>query len=352
MTMSNLAVVVPTVPTPGYNRSVDMIEEATQYKTELLEKLFGVRAQTVSGAVITNPLNALPYGSNIVGVGYGTKTTVGATVEGQIAVRVYVRTKMTLASVPIDQQIPADINGTPTDVVTVGDITAYAHAWPVGCGVSVGHKSITAGTLGCLVQKNGDSAKYILSNNHVLANANTATIGDEILQPGPLDGGVLMGTPNDIIAHLTDFESLILATPGSPPSPTPNLYDAAIAVVDITGNVAPDILKIGRATAPVMTASLYQSVRKYGRTTLHTVGVITDISASIRVGYGTQVADFDDQIAIIGAGGPFSGGGDSGSLIVDAVSLRPVGLLFAGGASTTFANPIDVVLTRFGAQIL
>ncbi|HZO89600.1 MAG TPA: hypothetical protein VFB38_14830 [Chthonomonadaceae bacterium] len=109
--------------------------------------------------------------------------------------------------------------------------------------------------------------------------------------------------------------------------------------------------KIGRIVNPPVPAALYRSVRKHGRTTRHTVGVVTDISASIRVRYGKQVAPFDNQIAIIGAGGAFSSGGDSGSLIVDAVNLNPVALLFAGG-STTFANPIGIVLARFSATIL
>ena len=49
---------------------------------------------------------------------------------------------------------------------------------------------------------------------------------------------------------------------------------------------------------------------------------------------------------------PFSRGGDSGSLIVDAVTLEPVALLFAGGDSLTFANPIDLVLQHYGITIV
>ena len=46
-----------------------------------------------------------------------------------------------------------------------------------------------------------------------------------------------------------------------------------------------------------------------------------------------------------GVGRPFSMPGDSGSLIVDAETKRPVGLLFAGdGDGSTFANRIDKVV--------
>ena len=54
--------------------------------------------------------------------------------------------------------------------------------------------------------------------------------------------------------------------------------------------------------------------------------------------------------------GGFSQGGDSGSLIVtydpdNANEKKPVGLLFAGSSTHTIANPIDLVLDRFGVTI-
>ena len=59
------------------------------------------------------------------------------------------------------------------------------------------------------------------------------------------------------------------------------------------------------------------------------------------------------QLAVSGVGGQFSSGGDSGSLVVDAVTRHPVGLLFAGGGlGTTFVNPIGPVLDRFGVEIV
>ena len=94
-------------------------------------------------------------------------------------------------------------------------------------------------------------------------------------------------------------------------------------------------------------------VQKYGRTTGYTKGRITGLNATIDVGYAAGTARFEDQIVISGNG--FSAGGDSGSLIVSDGFLladrRPVGLLFAGTAVSTLANPIDVVLDRFGVTI-
>lgn len=59
---------------------------------------------------------------------------------------------------------------------------------PLLIGCSVGHPNTTAGTLGCFVEIEGGTGPYILSNNHVLADENRATLGDPIRQPGPFDG--------------------------------------------------------------------------------------------------------------------------------------------------------------------
>jgi hypothetical protein len=74
---------------------------------------------------------------------------------------------------------------------------------------------------------------------------------------------------------------------------------------------------------------------------------------NVVVGYDIGELRFDDQIEIEGEGdAPFSQGGDSGSLIVDA-ERRAVALLFAGGdqggsngKGLTYANPLAAV---FGA---
>lgn len=315
-----------------------------QYKEELIAQVFGVHAMTaaVAGAATPSLLDAIPAESNIVGVGYGAKVTSGAGIFDGPAVRVYVRAKMPESAIATASIIPATVNGLPTDVVPVGDIIANAR--PTLCGLSVGHFAITAGTLGCLVSRRGVAMqdRFILSNNHVLANSNSAVIGDHVLEPGPLDGGAAYPP----IADLTDFEPLDF-------SGVDNYMDAAIAKLRNPADVLPDIAGgIARVAAPIMPAALYQSVRKHGRTTLHTIGVVMDLAAAIKVRYGTSIAQFDDQLAINGVGGAFSNGGDSGSLIVDAVTRRAVGLLFAGGAGTTFANPIDIVLNHFNVDII
>ncbi len=188
---------------------------------------------------------------------------------------------------------------------------------------------------------------YALSNNHVYAYENYATIGDPVLQPGSYDGGAY---PGDKIGTLFDFEPIDFFF-------APNIVDAAIALSSTAdlGNATPSG-GYGLPKKDTISASINLKVKKYGRTTGLTKGRITGINAIVNVGYSSGVAIFVNQI-IIEPGG-FSAGGDSGSLIVgdgknkrDSNDRKPVGLLFAGSAFVTIANPIDAVLDRFGVTI-
>lgn len=318
------------------------LEAAREYKSELFAKMFaGARARGASATQVPSPLSLLPRHSNVVGVGYGSKMSYGAggaIIENELAIRVYVKSKLPLSEIPTGSKVPAKINGLPTDVIAVGDITALGR--PVMCGASIGHYTVNAGTLGCLVRRVAETTndRFILSNNHVLAKSNKAKKGDAILEPGPKDGGT------EPIAELTEFERIDFAEP--------NLMDAAIARVIDPDDVLPEIQHIGYVEPDPKTAVLYQSVRKYGRTTKHTVGVVMDIAADIKVGYGTEWADFENQLALHGYTGDFSAPGDSGSLVVDGESRRAVALLFSGGIGITYANPIESVLGRFGVEII
>ncbi|MFC1608029.1 hypothetical protein ACFL47_08665 [Candidatus Latescibacterota bacterium] len=212
---------------------------------------------------------------------------------------------------------------------------------PVPIGVSTGHPAITAGTIGARVTDGSDV--YALSNNLVYADENMSSIGDTVIQPGTYDGGA---TPADAIGTLFDYEPINF-------SGADNLIDAAIALssADNLGKATPsDGYGIPQSNAVVARVNL--KVKKYGRTTGFTKGKVFAIKATVNVGYDSSVARFVNQIVI--TPGTFSAGGDSGSLIVsdDRKSRnQPVGLLFAGSNTITIANPIDVVLERFGVTI-
>src|SRR5439155_1625552 len=178
-------------------------------------------------------------------------------------------------------------------------------------------------------------------------------------EPGPFHGG----TAADQIATLTDFQVINFAGGN-------NTIDAAIALssTSLLDNATPSDDGYGMPNATIYgdangdglfddrNALLGLNVQKYGRTTRLTHGQITGVNATVTVCYAasgltcTKSARYVDQFII--EPGTFSGGGDSGSLIVtDDGNLNPVALLFAGSSTVTIANRIDLVLNRFGVSI-
>ncbi len=281
---------------------------------------------------------------NIVGVGIGEKIAAESD-TGEPCVTVYVIAKAPKKDVESEALVPTSVGGVATDVVSVGELVAQPFRGryrPAPGGVSVGHYKITAGTLGCMVRRG--TKRFILSNNHVLANQNAAKIGDPILQPGPYDGGKV---PKDTIAKLAQFIPIKFG------GVTPNYVDCAIAAPLASGLVTPKNIWYGTVSAAIVAPQMNLMVKKAGRTTQRTRGRIAGINATVKVNYGTSgVALFKNQIIIVSlSSAPFSQGGDSGSLIVTNDGNRPVGLLFAGSASHTIANPIRPVLAALSVQI-
>lgn len=234
---------------------------------------------------------------------------------------------------------------TPTPEPTTGSPTdRFRPAVPNG--VSIGHYAITAGTLGAAVRKS-DGEIVALSNAHVLAGTNSGLVGHNVMQPGPYDS-TCGSCPDDIVGSLLDSEPINFSGGN-------NVIDAAIARIgtgiSLTGSTLPGGYGRPRQTTVAPEDLQFrQIVQKYGRTTGQTQGRVWGINVTVNVNYGEDgVARFVNQIWIRGGG--FSAGGDSGSLVVTS-NRNPVGLLFAGGASDTFLNPIGPVLGRFDVSIV
>jgi hypothetical protein len=313
-----------------------------------------------------NSLLTLP---NVVGVGVGFKETHREKTD-EICVMVLVNRKLSPEALPAKELVPQNLNDIRTDVIQVGDLRALqtpTDRWrPAPGGVSIGHYSITAGTLGCIVRDRDSGERLILSNNHVLANSNNANIGDAILQPGPVDGG---SVSSDTIASLLRFIPIeyttspgtcslanIYATLGniiaiilgsshrlnvsSINSQAVNKVDAALARPKLDSDLLDEILNIGTISG-VREAELGMPLRKSGRTTGFTTDQVQVLDATVNVSYGAGLtATFEEQIVA----GPMSQGGDSGSLVVHGDSQDAVGLLFAGSDQTTILSPIQAVL--------
>jgi hypothetical protein len=288
------------------------------------------------------------------GVDVGFKYSAGKRTD-EISIRVLVSKKK--KTVSAKQQIPTEINGIRTDVIesvitpfTVSqklddvsllvDTTKYS---TLEGGVSIGpersiNNYIFVGTLGCIVRDNVTNNPMLLSNFHVMCVDDGWHIGDEMCQPGRVDGGV----PNtDRVGTLAravlsnHVDGAICTLSGRP-------YDCSI--IDI-GDV--------KGTA---NAVLNSPVSKRGRTTLLTKGFVDAINATLSIDYGDGlgVVTLTNQIGIRpdnSVNPKFSDHGDSGSVVMDA-NNKVIGLLFGGNSSGyTYINPISYVLNELNITI-
>ena len=292
--------------------------------------------------------------TNLVGVGIGEQISAGKH-TGVMAVKFLVRIKYPDNQIPDSDRLPREVNGHPVDVEQVGTFRRFmpppampnprVKIRPAQPGCSVGYRDpnnqiIMAGTFGALVSKG--TKRFILSNNHVLADENNLPLGSSIFQPGFLDAG--NPPKNGPIAKLTKFVPLV-------PGNVMNKVDCAIAQLNATNLATNSVLFIGKPTGK-RAGQIDMIVHKFGRTTGFTVGRITSLETDVSVRYEAGVVSFENQIIIVGlAAQPFSAAGDSGSLILERSTNKAVGLLFAGSSTHTIANHIQDVLSALGVTL-
>lgn len=315
---------------------------------------------------------------NVIGVGIGEKIK-GDLQTGEEAITVFVKKKVPIEELSPDDLLPKEIQEKKVDVIELGHVKKLTPEHerkyrPILGGISVGHKDITAGTLGLVVRKKGDSVnQFILSNNHVLANSNNANIGDPIYQPGPYDGGNFIdkvgeldsfvsikfdGSENEVDAALASISVLSKAQTLEKKSFFKwlwNLIKTLLGLkeppiveppIDQTENLS-EILNIGVIYHDWAPVEINDMVKKSGRTTGVTYSNILAVDADIVVDYGPDgEALFVNQIVA----GYMSEGGDSGSIVLN-YSDKITGLLFAGSDVATIINPINKVIEKLNIDI-
>ena len=325
--------------------------------------------------------------ANVTTVGIGWKKGKNSP-EKELSIVVGVTKKLPEVLLKHEDIVPKEIEGFKTDVVEVGKIELQVLDDRVRKpGYSIGHVEITAGTLGCVVKKDGQDV--LLSNAHVFTPDATALVRAEntnIVQPGVYDGGRM---PDDYAAFLQEYVRVI---PSIFPSECPvsngtvkilnrissifgrqsvfrvlavdgyvNRVDAAIAkpVVEFEKEVESFAEPVG-----IVEAELDMNVGKTGRTTGTTYGTVEQVDVVTNVAYGgNKMAIFGDQIivkAIEYLPTPFSKGGDSGSVIFALDSSgkgyldgepKLCGLLFAGSEEVTVINRIQNVFDALGVEL-
>ncbi|MPZ72800.1 MAG: hypothetical protein GEU74_06135 [Nitriliruptorales bacterium] len=300
----------------------------------------------------------------------------------------------------------------PRDEVPEESVSRRSRVTPLMGGISIGNPRVTAGTLGAVVWSVADGTPHILSNWHVLAGSASASsgtaggsvgqphyqavtglephyqavtglephyqaaagvephyqaaagvephyqsasrgqphyqaaaIGEPIYQPGRFDGG----TSGDIVARLSDVR-------------LDRYMDAALARLEGTRPYSPVMLGVGAVAGIHEDPHLGMVVRKSGRSSQVTTGVIDGVSLSTKIEFDHAVHWFDDQLHIVppppwspdGPHGEVSDGGDSGSVWVEEGTNLAVGLHFAGerdpapASEHAIANPMWRVAKELG----
>jgi hypothetical protein len=310
--------------------------------------------------------------SNVHATGVGIRVRDGKIVDQDFVIKVYVFDKVDLAaSTPAlirkFGDIGVDVEHLPvqmaldrptskkrakrTSATAATPINRKKHR-PILGGVSIAPLGEAfVGTLGCFVRRRIADVEQIfaLSNNHVFADTNRLPAGTKIVQPGP---ETAPGNPANAFATLSEFIPIRFSTETF--NREVNRFDAAIARItdlDLIGRGA--MLGITSYDPKLAAPQPGMAVIKSGRTTGVTSGRVTAVGVNgVQVNYGTEanpiLATFNDTVEIVGDGNkPFSMPGDSGSVILEKGTGKPVALLFAGDGHTTTACSFAGVCRHF-----
>ncbi|QQQ76119.1 hypothetical protein IOD16_34610 [Saccharothrix sp. 6-C] len=290
----------------------------------------------------------------VVGVDLGEKTA-GGRATGRLAIVVYVRRKGPAAQFAI----PPEVLGVPTDVVEDTFWPHHTIASPEGVSGAERHESlaggiglgpsravrlvppdvpevddyVVAGTLGALVTPRGRHIVMALTAFHVACVDDAWAVGDPMVHPSRVDGGHPV---HDRVGALA--RAALSAR-----------VDAA-AITLTTPRARAEVVGLGAVTGQAR-ARVGDRVRKRGRTTAVTEGVVasTDAVITLDFGVGLGVRRLYDQIRIETP--RFADHGDSGAVLLDDAN-RVVGLYCGGSPDRGFANPVGPVLDQLDVELI
>jgi hypothetical protein len=276
------------------------------------------------------------------GTSIGVKRVKGRP-TGELAICVHLTRKRSLSTIPLEEQIPVEVDGFPTDVIEHAPIirceakserramyedNGKYRPLVGGTKLSVGY---SFGTLGCMVKK-PDGSCYALSAAHVLGE-----VGASVYQPAKAKCDEIGTT-----VHVQDCSQV----------------DAAIASLEHYNDTGMAYIReIGAVTGTheVGKDDLPFAVAKRGVSTGLTHGSVVAICYS---GVAANLEQFQDMLFIDGAGKEFVDHGDSGSAIVRQIDHDHnlvVGLLWGKSPDANrigVATPIDRVTGALGVTVL
>lgn len=271
------------------------------------------------------------------GVAIGLKQ-VGGEETDQLAIVVFVERK--LANPPEEHRIPRQIEDHPTDVVeqevlefALTATDPFARFGELFSGISIATWDTPPGfgTIGCFINTTGDPANnipagdYLLTNQHVIANAVPPNHDTRVIQPTIQQMVPPLNYPcGNYTAGYRDA-----------------LHDCAIADVAFGRTFTNEVPNYpwrpgNRTIRGVAAAAPGDAVYKFGATSKFTEGVVA------LVNYTPPNLNFQNVILIRSTGGTnaiWVATGDSGSVTIRQSDDRAVGLNFAGSPNAIIQNP-------------
>jgi hypothetical protein len=229
---------------------------------------------------------------------------------------------------------PLRASQTPDTAATAA--SARSRRRPISSGLSIGGRDIdskTFGTIGLFVMDDRRN-RYILGTAHTFGKP--GDIGKEVLQPSPVDGGKL---PDDVIGLYAAY--VPLKDGGS----VANM--AGLVKLNPQIEFDPSVPGIGSIVG-IREASAGAKVRKFGRSSGITTGVVTGINESV-----TLTSPF--SLTPVRLNGviqctPLAEAGDSGALVVDSEGYA-IGIIVAGSQKETLVAPIQPILDTLSEHL-
>jgi hypothetical protein len=350
-------------PTPTPVPSPTPAAPVSVSPTAFTVPLNGSQQLTAAGSAtpVTWSVNSLPGGNTTIGTisptgfyqapaGFNPPGTITVTITAT-SIADATKTASSSASVVYPNKNNATEATLPIKLGSVGENLLDNNTANTACCV---------GTLGSLITRG--TTHFILSNNHVLARSDLGVNGEAINQTRTCGGGTSVGA---LAGHsvlkptANDATGCVQPTTATLCGLAPDNVDAAIASANGNVDSVGTILELGAATttdigdlppsSTLGTPAIGLAVAKSGRTTGLTCSSIQALNGSVAVDYDASCggatafqSHFTNQILVTGAN--FIESGDSGSLLVESATARPVGLMYAGGGSTAVANPITDVI--------
>ena len=158
--------------------------------------------------------------------------------------------------------------------------------------------------------------------------------------------GLARRDKGDLDGALQDYTEAVRLNGGR------NLVDCGLALLADDSDVQvefPDGTRL-HTDGPI-TPTPQMNVTKYGAITDKTIGTIVDTDVDLYIDYSFGTFHLEHQIMIEGHNEAFAAAGDSGSIVFESSTRKPVAMIFAATGGFAVACPLDTVLKELAKTI-